>query len=87
MIFVDAARGMDCNSGLSPDQALCSIQAAMDKLPFLHEQHKIDKMIEDGTLIVCPGLVAAFRGQPPKEKKELREWPPEVDNLNEEWWK
>ena len=86
-MFVDPKNGMDCNSGLSPDQALCSIQAAMDKLPFLHEQHKIDKMIEDRIMVIRPNLVAAFRGQPPVKKKEYPEWPPEVDNLNEEWWK
>ena len=85
-MFVDPTIGLDSNSGLTPDQPLATIQAAMDKLPFLHEKRiisKIDRMIEDRT-----GVITVFRGQPPKEKKkELEEWPPEPDNLNEEWWK
>lgn len=84
-MFVDPTKGSDWNSGLSPGQPLKTIQAAMDKLPFLHEQHiinKIDRMIEDRT-----GVITVLRGQPPVEKREFREWPPEADNLNEEWWK
>ena len=42
----------------------------------------MNKIAEDRT-----GIVMVLRGQPPKEKKKLREWPPETDNLNEEWWK
>ena len=80
-MFVDPTTGSDWNSGLSPDQPLKSIQAAMDKLPFLTEQHAL-KHAEDRT-----GVITVFRGQPPKKKKLIREWPPEVDNLNEEWWK
>ncbi len=80
-MFVDPTKGSDWNSGMSPGQPLKTIQAAMDKLPFLHEQHAI-KYAEDRT-----GVITVFRGQPTKEKKELEEWPPEVDNLNEEWWK
>ena len=48
------------------------------------------KISEDRT-----GVVMVSRGVYPgklffydkKEKKELEEWPPKVDNLNEEWWK
>lgn len=79
-MFVDPTTGSDWNSGLSPDQPLCTIQAAMDKIPFLHEQHRRTAKYGTGAIIVLPG-------QPPKEKKQLEEWPPEADNLNEEWWK
>ena len=79
-MYVDPARGMDCNSGLTPDQPLCSIQAAMDKLPFLHEQHAL-KYAEDRT-----GVIMVAHGPPPVEKKELEDWPPEPDNLNVKWW-
>ena len=81
-MFVDPTTGRDWNSGMSPDQPLKTIQAAMDKLPFLHEQHAL-KHSEDRT-----GVSEIFIGQAPKkEKKKLEEWPPETDNLNEEWWK
>ena len=70
-MFVDPKNGMDCNSGLTPDKPLATIQAAMSKIA------------EDRT-----GVIMVLPGQPPKEKKKLiRKWPPEVDNLNEEWWK
>ena len=42
----------------------------------------MNKISEDRT-----GVVMVLRGPPPKEKKEYPEWPPETDNLNEEWWK
>ena len=42
----------------------------------------MNKIAEDRT-----GVVMVLHGQPPKEKKKLEEWPPEPDNLNEEWWK
>ena len=42
----------------------------------------MNKIAEDRT-----GVVMVLRGQPPVKKKEYPEWPPEVDNLNEEWWK
>jgi hypothetical protein len=42
----------------------------------------MNKIAEDRT-----GVVMVLKGQPPIEKKQLEDWPPEVDNLNEEWWK
>ncbi len=78
-MFVDPTKGSDWNSGMSPGQPLKTIQAAMDKLPFLHEQHASE------AIHVFPGKLFF---PPEVKKKRLEEkWPPEVDNLNEEWWK
>lgn len=82
-MYVDPERGSDWNSGLTPDQPLCSIQAAIDKLPFLHEEHTL-KYAEDRSRVIT-----VFRSPPPVEKEEKKEypkWPPEPDNLNEKWW-
>jgi len=72
-VFVDAEKGSDWNSGLSPDQPLKTIAEAMNKIS------------EDrtGVIQVFPGKMF-FLGE---EKKEYPEWPPKADNLNEEWWK
>ena len=74
-MFVDPKRGMDCNSGLTPDQPLATIAMAMNKIA------------EDrtGVIQVFPGKMLFHEEK--EKKKELEEWPPEVDNLNEEWWK
>ncbi len=79
-MFVDPTTGSDWNSGLTPDKPLASIAEAMNKI------------VDDKT-----GVITVFRSQPlypgkmlfyeEKKKKELEEWPPEPDNLNEEWWK
>ena len=73
-MFVDAEKGSDWNSGLSPDQPLKTIAEAMNKIS------------EDrtGVIQVFPGKLFFYDK---KEKKEYPEWPPETDNLNEEWWK
>ena len=42
----------------------------------------MNKIAEDRT-----GVIMVPSGQPPKKKKPIREWPPEPDNLNVEWWK
>ena len=42
----------------------------------------MNKIAEDRT-----GVVMVLPGQPSVKKKKLREWPPEADNLNVEWWK
>ena len=42
----------------------------------------MNKIAEDRT-----GVVIVLRGVPLVKKEEYPEWPPEVDNLNEEWWK
>ena len=77
-MFVDPNKGSNWNSGLSPYQPLASIQAAMDKLPFLHEQHASE------VIHVFPGKLFF---PPEVKKKRLEDWPPKPDNLNEEWWK
>ena len=72
-MFVDAKEGSDWNSGMSPDQPLKTIAEA------------INKIAEDRT-----GVREIFIGPAPKEKEKKqydKEWPPEADNLNEEWWK
>ena len=73
-MFVDPTTGSDWNSGMSPDQPLKTIAEAMNKIA------------EDRT-----GVIQVFPGKlffhDKKEKKEYPEWPPETDNLNEEWWK
>ncbi len=74
-MFVDPTIGSDWNSGLSPDQPLASIAEAMNKIA------------EDrtGVIQVFPGKMFFYEEK--EKKKELEEWPPEPDNLNEEWWK
>lgn len=69
-MFVDPNEGMDCNSGLTPDEPLATIAMAMNRTA------------EDRT-----GITEIFLGQLKKKKKELADWPPKPDNLNEEWWK
>ena len=73
-MFVDAEKGSDWNSGMRPDQPLKTIAEAMNKIA------------EDrtGVIQVFPGKLFFYDK---KEKKEYPEWPPETDNLNEEWWK
>ena len=71
-MFVDAEKGSDWNSGLNPNQPLKTIAEAMNKIA------------EDrtGVIQVFPGKLFFYDK---KEKKEYPEWPPETDNLNEEW--
>ena len=84
-MFVDPERGSDWNSGMSPGHPLKTIQAAMDKIPFLHEQHASEAIhVFPGKLFFSPEV----RKKREAKKKRLEEkWPPEPDDLNEEWWK
>ena len=77
-MFVDPTTGSDWNSGMSPGQPLKTIAEAMNKIA---EDRTGVVMVSRG---VYPGKLFFYDK---KEKKELEEWPPKVDNLNEEWWK
>ena len=77
-MFVDPTTGSDWNSGLSPDQPLKTIAEAMNKIA--EDRAGVITVSRD----VFPGKMLFYDK---KEKKELEEWPPEPDNLNEEWWK
>ena len=41
----------------------------------------MNRMAEDKS-----GVVMVAHGPSPVEKKELKDWPPEPDNLNVKWW-
>ena len=58
---------------MRPDQPLKTIAEAMNKTV----------KYGTGAIHIFPGKMF-FLGE---EKKEYPKWPPEADNLNEEWWK